>query len=93
MPEAVPLGEEHEHDENCRLVLERIQEFLDHELDDATEDAVREHLAACEPCLDQAEVWTAVRTLVQRACPPTPAPASLVSRITLRIATVRVERQ
>ena len=81
-----------EHHRECSLVLARIQEFLDHELDEATEDAIREHLTACEPCLDQAEVWSAVRALVHRACLPTPAPPGLASRITLRIASVRIER-
>ena len=46
-----------EHHRECSLVLARIQEFLDHELDEATEDAIREHLAACEPCLDQSGPW------------------------------------
>lgn len=81
-----------QHEQECAMVLAHVQEFLDNELDSATEDAVRAHIAICEPCLDQAEVWTAVRTLVKRACGPTDAPETLVSRISLRVSSMRIER-
>ena len=80
------------HAEECEMVLAHVQEFLDNELDSATEEAVRAHIAICEPCLDQAEVWTAVKTLVKRACAPEQAPATLVSRVTLRVSSMRIER-
>ena len=85
--------EAHDHEVECAMVLARVQEFLDHELDSATEDAVREHLAACEPCMDQADVWAAVRALVKRACPPPEAPATLVTRINFRVSPLRIERR
>ncbi len=81
------------HVEECAMVLAHVQEFLDNELDSATEDAVRAHIAICEPCLDQAEVWSAMKTLVKRACTSEEAPATLVSRVTLRVSSMRIERQ
>ncbi len=81
------------HDQECADVLANIHAFLDHEVDQATEESIREHLAACEPCLDQAEVWTAVRALVKRsAAAPTPAPVGLATRISFRISSMRIER-
>jgi len=74
------------------MVLEHVQEFLDNELDSATEDAVRAHIAICEPCLDQAEVWMAVKTLVKRACTTESAPDALVSRVSLRISSLRIDK-
>ena len=81
-----------EHTKDCELVLEHVQEFLDNELDSATEDAVRAHIAICEPCLDQAEVWMAVKTLVKRACTTESAPDTLVSRVSLRVSSLRIDK-
>ncbi len=82
-----------EHAKECEMVLEHVQEFLDNELDSATEEAVRAHIAICEPCLDQAEVWMAVKTLVKRACTADPAPETVVSRVSLRVSSLRIEKR
>ena len=81
-----------EHTKECEMVLEHVQEFLDNELDSATEDAVRAHIAICEPCLDQAEVWMVVKTLVKRACTTESASDALVSRVSLRISSLRIDK-
>lgn len=73
-----------EHD--CEQVLTRVYEFLDHELDDASGDAIRTHLAACEPCLDQFDVEQAVKTLVSRCCGNDKAPDQLRSKVLRRIS-------
>ena len=80
------------HAEECEMVLAHVQEFLDNELDSATEEAVRAHIAICEPCLDQAEVWMAVKTLVKRACTTDSAPDTLVSRVSLRVSSLRIDK-
>ncbi len=82
-----------DHAKDCEMVLEHVQEFLDNELDSATEEAVRAHIAICEPCLDQAEVWMAVKTLVKRASPAETAPEALVSRVSLRVSSLRIEKR
>jgi anti-sigma factor (TIGR02949 family) len=82
-----------EHTKDCEMVLEHVQEFLDNELDSATEDAVRAHIAICEPCLDQAEVWMAVKTLVKRACTTEAAPENVVSSVSLRVSSLRIEKR
>ena len=82
-----------EHTKDCEMVLEHVQEFLDNELDSATEEAVRAHIAICEPCLDQAEVWMAVKTLVKRACTTETAPETVVSRVALRVSSMRIEKR
>jgi len=82
-----------EHSKDCDMVLEHVQEFLDNELDSATEEAVRAHIAICEPCLDQAEVWMAVKTLVKRACTAETVPDSVVSRVSLRVSSMRIEKR
>jgi anti-sigma factor (TIGR02949 family) len=82
-----------EHTKDCEMVLEHVQEFLDNELDSATEEAVRAHIAICEPCLDQAEVWMAVKTLVKRACTSETAPDAVISRVSLRVSSMRIEKR
>ncbi|MVA76073.1 mycothiol system anti-sigma-R factor [Auraticoccus sp. F435] len=62
---------------HCAEVLQRVNVFIDHEIDEASADTIRQHLAACEPCLDQFDVAEAVKQLVRRCCLGEQAPDSL----------------
>jgi mycothiol system anti-sigma-R factor len=66
---------------DCEHMLERVYQFLDHELDTASSDQIREHLAQCEPCLDRYDVEQAVKTLVNRSCGGDKAPSHLRSKV------------
>ena len=59
---------------SAQHVLDRVYEFLDHEVDTATGDEIRAHLAECEPCLDRFDVEQAVKALVKRCCGGDKAP-------------------
>jgi anti-sigma factor (TIGR02949 family) len=74
---------------DCEHVLERIYEFLDSELDTASGDAIREHLAACEPCLDRFDVEQAVKSLVHRKCGNETAPTHLRAKIITQMTVIR----
>jgi mycothiol system anti-sigma-R factor len=78
--------------DHCEQVLERMYEFLDNELDTATGDAIRHHLAACEPCLESFDVEQAVRTLVRRRCGGDIAPSRLREKIVMQLTVVRRSR-
>ncbi len=71
--------------QDCEHVLERVHEFIDHELEEATGDEIRRHLADCEPCLDRYDVEVAVKTLVQRTCGADLAPDHLRARIVMQL--------
>ena len=73
----------------CEQVLERIYEFLDHELDTASDDAVRAHLLGCEPCLEQFDLEQSVKSLVHRHCGSEVAPSSLRLKVMEQITVVR----
>jgi mycothiol system anti-sigma-R factor len=75
--------------DDCANVLKQVYQFLDHELDTASGDAIREHLAACEPCLDRFDVEQAVKALVHRCCGNDRAPDALRAKIMVRLATAR----
>lgn len=75
--------------DHCEQVLERMHEFLDHELDSASGDEIRAHIAACEPCLDRYDVEQAVRTLLRRCCTDEVAPAHLRTRIVTQLTVIR----
>jgi anti-sigma factor (TIGR02949 family) len=75
--------------DHCEHVLERMYEFLDHEIDTASGEAIRHHLAACEPCMDQFDVELAVRTLVRRCCRGEVAPSELRSKIVAQLTVIR----
>ena len=60
------MSEPEFHD--CSEVLEHLYAFHDHELSDEEADHIREHLIACEPCLDRFQVEEALRTLIRKCC-------------------------
>ena len=76
----------------CQHVLDRIYEFLDHEVDTATGDEIRAHLSDCEPCLDRFDVEQAVKSMVKRCCGNDKAPdrlrVSIMSSITVTRRTL-----
>ncbi|WP_152360595.1 mycothiol system anti-sigma-R factor [Microlunatus speluncae] len=82
--ESTTANEAGDHD--CQQVLARVYEFLDHELDDASGDAIRSHLAACEPCLDRFDVEQAMKSLVSRCCGNDKAPDQLRDKVLRRIS-------
>ena len=88
MTEQSSTGSSHD----CEQVLERMYEFLDNELDTATGDAIRHHLAACEPCMDRFDVELAVRTLVRRCCGGDVAPSHLRTKIVSQLTVIRRSR-
>ncbi|MDR1077354.1 MAG: zf-HC2 domain-containing protein [Propionibacteriaceae bacterium] len=71
----------------CLFVLQRLNLFLDREMDEATADLIRQHISQCEECADEAECWIMLRQVVQRAYQPSAAPPDLLERISALIAT------
>jgi mycothiol system anti-sigma-R factor len=74
---------------DCEHMLERVYQFLDHELDTASSDEIREHLAQCEPCLDRYDVEQAVKTLVNRSCGGDKAPNHLRTKVLSQLAKAK----
>ncbi len=74
---------------HCSLILARVHEFLDHELDEGSCDAIRAHLDACEDCLDDYDVQQALKQLVNRCCRTTQAPQQLRMTIVTSITRWR----
>lgn len=54
--------------EDCTAVLRALYAFHDNELSPADADEIREHLMACEHCLDDYDVEAALRLLIRRSC-------------------------
>lgn len=67
--------------EDCTDVLRSLYAFHDNELTQAEADDIREHLMACEPCLDHYQVEDALRLLIRRCCAQTKAPDELRIRV------------
>jgi anti-sigma factor (TIGR02949 family) len=74
--------------EDCARALQRMYEFLDDELATADVEAIREHLEACEPCLDTYDLEQMVKTLIRRSCGGDIAPAALRTRVMVSMTTV-----
>ncbi|HET9871000.1 MAG TPA: mycothiol system anti-sigma-R factor [Propionibacteriaceae bacterium] len=74
---------------DCEHVLEKVYQFIDHELDTASSDAIRQHLVACEPCLDRFDVEQAVKSLVHKRCGGDQAPNHLREKVLGRLAVAR----
>jgi mycothiol system anti-sigma-R factor len=69
----------------CTFVMMRINALLDDELDEEAADHVREHLSVCETCLDEIEIWSAIRSAVKHAYAPQRAPQSLIDRVSAHL--------
>jgi anti-sigma factor (TIGR02949 family) len=67
--------------EDCTDVLKHLYAFHDKELTAAEADEIREHLMACEPCLDHYQVEDAMRLLIRRCCSAAKAPDDLRLRV------------
>jgi mycothiol system anti-sigma-R factor len=80
---------EHASFDDCEQVLERVYEFLDNEVDEATGDAIRHHLAMCEPCLEKFDVEEAIKSLVHRRCGGDVAPTHLRAKIVSQLIVIR----
>ena len=75
----------------CSFVMMRINAFLDNELDDEVADKMRVHLAECEDCMNEIEIWTMIRSAVKHAHEPDPAPRSLIEKVSERIRLLEQE--
>jgi anti-sigma factor (TIGR02949 family) len=79
-----------QEDSICPFVLEQVNLFLDNELDEATADLIRRHLAECESCSDEVVIWELIRKVLKRAYHPSPAPLHLLERITAQIRAAQI---
>lgn len=79
--------------EACDRALQRLYEFHDHALTEAEADEIREHLLACDPCLDRYGVEQALRLLIRRCCSGQSAPEGLRLRIRTTITRTAIVRE
>jgi mycothiol system anti-sigma-R factor len=77
-----PSGGLHPH---CADLAERIERFLDGELDAAEARELDAHLADCLPCVSERDIRARLRELVRAGCAEQ-APADLVARVRTRLA-------
>lgn len=66
---------------DCEQVLERIELYLDGELDAAVCGEIREHLMGCHPCLDRSEFRQRLKELLAAKCGCDEVPAGLHRRV------------
>jgi mycothiol system anti-sigma-R factor len=86
---ATGAGDHADDHADCEVVIGRMYQFLDSELPDADSDKIRQHLADCEPCLDQFDVEQAMKQLVNRCCRSETAPESLKAKLELGLLRAR----
>jgi mycothiol system anti-sigma-R factor len=81
---ATPPAGTHPH---CEDLAERIERFLDGELDQAEARELDAHLDDCLPCTSERELRARIRSLVREGCAER-APAELVARVRASLAQV-----
>lgn len=79
-----PSSGAHPH---CEDLAERIERFLDGELDAEQTRELDAHLDDCLPCTSERELRARIRELVREGCAER-APADLVDRVRRRLAEV-----
>ena len=80
-------GSLHPEHPRCGDLAERIERFLDGELDAAEARELDAHLSACLPCTDERDLRERVRSLIREGCAER-APADLIDRVRARLAEV-----
>lgn len=76
---------------HCEDLAERIERFLDGDLDPAAARELDAHLDDCLPCTAERELRARIRQLVREGCAER-APAELVERIRARLAGLADDR-
>jgi mycothiol system anti-sigma-R factor len=80
----MPAGGMHPH---CEDLAERIERFLDGDLDQAEARELDAHLDDCLPCTSERELRARLRELVREGCAER-APEDLVERVRARLASI-----
>lgn len=72
----------------CTVAMRSVHAFLHGELPEDAADEIRQHLLACENCLDNFDAEQFIGALIRRCYGPTVAPTTLrlrVSQLTIHI--------
>lgn len=77
------------HETDCSSVLDRIYEYIDHEMGDDDCATIQQHLDECAPCLAEYGLEQTVKALVQRSCGCDHAPEQLRDKILSKIRQVK----
>lgn len=80
-----------EHEMDCGDALEQMYLFLDNEMDEEDCARVRQHLADCEPCLEQYDLEGLVKSVVHRSCGSDRPPEDLRQRVLSRIREAQAQ--
>ena len=87
------------HATPCAEVLDHLDEFMDHELDEQSVALLAQHLRECPPCESQLALALIWKKLVSRSCHQEHAPSSLrqsvirsITQITNGDVTVSIEQ-
>jgi mycothiol system anti-sigma-R factor len=67
--------------DNCKEAINRLNQYLDRELNDEEQQIVRRHLEHCPPCLDLFRFEENVLTFIGERCRQTMAPPSLRDKV------------
>ncbi|RRD50545.1 zf-HC2 domain-containing protein [Arachnia propionica] len=80
-----PVMWSHDHDDmdECVRALEAVHAFLHGELGEVEADLIREHLHACELCMESFEIEQTITHMIHRSQPLEAAPSMLRQRLTL----------
>ncbi len=81
-------------DDSCRCdeALDRLEAFLDSEVEPFDADRLRAHLSECVSCFGEAEVEQRIRALLRRSCCEV-APETLRLRVRTEITVIRARTQ
>jgi len=86
-PRATPVSAAGLLHPQCSDLAERIERFLDGDLDAAEARELDGHLGDCLPCTGERELRARIRELVREGCAER-APAELVERVRTRLSAL-----
>jgi mycothiol system anti-sigma-R factor len=78
---------------SCLEVFERLEDYLDRELNDAEMEKVRSHLADCSICASEYAFEGSLLTELREKLSRLTTPADLIARVSRAIAEARGGRE
>ena len=76
------------HEMPCAEVLDKLYEFIDHEVGPDAKARIKHHIEECGPCLQEFGLEEQIKAIVKRSCSD-PAPTELRIKVLERIAQAR----
>lgn len=76
----------------CEQIRELIPDWLDGETDEVTDQVIKNHIASCQACREEAELWRAIGTSLRDSAGAVKAPAGFTAQVMAQLPKEQPDR-